>query len=130
LQSTIDNRFLLTGCDASLIPSLTYIDFNRMPGKDIFSSGFNKIALANKLEQGRQIEGITNIGFTGDNYIFKENVSTTVSGTACTLKQKLYQFYNTNSALLSTNKNKLELVKISPNPIINNIYIYIYQNKF
>jgi hypothetical protein len=118
-----NDRFFLTGYDTSLIPFLIYIDFNRMPGEDIFSSGFNRISLANKLEQGSQVEGITNIGFTGNYYISRENVSTTVSGTAYTLKQKLYQFYNANSALLSINKNKLALVNISPNPIIDNIYI-------
>jgi hypothetical protein len=118
-----DDRFFLTGYDISLIPFLIYIDFNRMPGEDIFSSGFNRISLADKLEQGSQIEAITNIGFTGDYYISRENVSTTVSGTAFTLKQKLYQFYDGNSPLLSIPENELALVNISPNPVIDKINI-------
>jgi hypothetical protein len=118
-----DDRFFLTGYDTSLIPFLIYIDFNRMPGEDIFSSGFNRISLANKLEQGSQVEAITNIGFTGNYYISRENVSTTVSGTVFTLKQKLYQFYDANSALLSIDKNELALINISPNPIIDKIHI-------
>jgi hypothetical protein len=119
----IDDRFFLTGYNTSLIPFLIYIDFNRMPGEDIFSSGFNRISLENKLEQGSQVEAITNIGFTGNYYISRENVSTTVSGTRYTLKQKLYQFYDANSALLAVHKNELALVKISPNPIIDKIRI-------
>ena len=119
----IDDRFFLTGYNTSLIPFLIYIDFNRMPGEDIFSSGFNRISLENKLEQGSQVEAITNIGFTGNYYISRENVSTTVSGTRYTLKQKLYQFYEANSALLAVHKNELALVKISPNPIIDKIRI-------
>jgi hypothetical protein len=118
-----EDRFFLTGYDTSLIPFLIYIDFNRMPGEDIFSSGFNRISLANKLEQGSQIEAITNIGFTGNYYISRENVSTTVSGTVFTLKQKLYQFYEANSALLAIHKNELALVNISPNPVIDKIHI-------
>jgi hypothetical protein len=118
-----DDRFFLTGYDISLIPFLIYIDFNRMPGEDIFSSGFNRISLADKLEQGSQVEAITNIGFTGDYYISRENVSTTVSGTAFTLKQKLYQFYDGNSSLLSIPENELALVNISPNPVIDKINI-------
>jgi hypothetical protein len=118
-----DDRFFLTGYDTALIPFLIYIDFNRMPGEDIFSSGFNKISLAGKLEQGSQVEAITNIGFTGDYYISRENVSTAVSGTAFTLKQKLYQFRDGNSPLLSIPKNELALVNISPNPVIDKINI-------
>jgi hypothetical protein len=118
-----DDRFFLTGYDTSLIPFLIYIDFNRMPGEDIFSSGFNRISLANKLEQGSQVEAITNIGFTGDYYISRENVSTPVSGTVFTLKQKLYQFYDASSALLAIPENELALVNISPNPVIDKIHI-------
>jgi hypothetical protein len=118
-----DDRFFLTGYDTALIPFLIYIDFNRMPGEDIFSSGFNKISLAGKLEQGSQVEAITNIGFTGDYYLSRENVSTAVSGTAFTLKQKLYQFRDGNSPLLSIPKNELALVNISPNPVIDKINI-------
>jgi hypothetical protein len=118
-----DDRFFLIGYDTSLIPFLIYIDFNRMPEENIFSSGFNRISLADKLEQGSQVEAITNIGFTGDYYISRENVSTTVSGTAFTLKQKLYQFYDSKSPLLSTPKNELALVNISPNPVIDKINI-------
>jgi hypothetical protein len=118
-----EDRFFLTGYDTSLIPFLIYIDFNRMPGEDIFSSGFNRISLANKLEQGSQIEAITNIGFTGNYYISREKVSTTVSGTVFTLEQKLYQFYEANSALLAIHKNELALLNISPNPVIDKIHI-------
>ena len=94
-----------------------------MPGEDIFASGFNRISLADELEQGSQVEAITNIGFTGNYYISRENVSTTVSGTAFNLKQKLYQFYDGNSPLLSLRKNELALVNIGPNPVIDKINI-------
>lgn len=118
-----DDRFFLTGYNASLMPFLIYIDFNRMPGEDIFFSGFNKVSLVNELEQGSQVEGITNIGFTGNYYISREKFSATNSGNTFTFKQKLYQFYDGNSPILSVPKNALALVDISPNPVIDKINI-------
>jgi hypothetical protein len=40
-----------------------------------------------------------------------------------TLKQELYQFYDANNALLAIHKNELALVNISPNPVIDKMYI-------
>lgn len=117
------DRFFLTGYDTLLNPFLIYMDFNLMLGEDIFSSGFSKISLKDEMEQGSQIEGITNIGITGKYWISRENFSTTIFGTTITFTQKLYPFYDANSPLLSTPKNELAIVNISPNPIINKVNI-------
>ena len=121
----IQDRFFLTGYNTSLIPFLIYISSNRMPGEDIFFSGFNKISLESELGQGSQIEAITNIGVTGKYYISREYFTTTVAGTAFTFKQKLYQFYDDTNALLSIHKNELDFLKINPNPVIDKINIQI-----
>jgi hypothetical protein len=118
-----EDRFFLTGYDTSLNPFLIYISYNRMPGENIFFSGFTKISLKDKIGQGSQIEAITNISDTGKYYISRENFSTTISGTTFTFKQKLYEFYDETSGLLSISENKLTLINISPNPATHKIKI-------
>ncbi|MFT5257230.1 MAG: hypothetical protein ACI9KF_000855 [Arenicella sp.] len=118
-----EDRFFLTGYDTSLTPFLIYISYNRMPGENIFFSGFTKISLKDKIGQGSQIEAITNISNTGKYYISRENFSTTISGTTFTFKQKLYEFYDETSVLLSISENKLTLINISPNPATHKIKI-------
>ena len=116
-----NDRFFLTGYDTSLVPFLIYISYNRIPGEDIFFSGFNKISLKNEMGQGSQVEGITNIGATGRYCLSRENFSTTISGTTFTFKQKLYEFYDETAPLLSVANNELSLMSISPNPAIHKV---------
>jgi hypothetical protein len=118
-----NDRFFLTGYEASLTPFLIYISYNRMPGENIFFSGFNKISLKDEMGSGSQIEGITNIATTGKYYISRENFSTTIGGLTFTFKQKLYEFYDETAPLLSILKNELELLSIGPNPAIDKINI-------
>jgi hypothetical protein len=118
-----EDRFFLTGYDTSLTPFLIYISHNRIPGENIFFSGFTKISLKDTIGQGSQIEAITNISDTGKYYISRENFSTTISGTTFTFKQKLYEFYDETSGLLSISENKLALINISPNPATHKIKI-------
>ena len=118
-----DNRFFLTGYDTSLIPFLIYISPNRKPGEDIFFSGFNKISLETELGQGSQLEGITNIGLTGNYYISREHFTTTINGNPYNFTQKLYEFYDETNPLLSFTENKLKKITISPNPLTNKIKI-------
>jgi hypothetical protein len=119
-----DNRFFLTGYNATLTPFLIYISPNRKPGEDIFFSGFDKITLENKLGQGSQLEGITNIGITGNYYISREHFTTTFNGIQIDFTQKLYEFYDETSPLLSLDDNKLKKIIISPNPVTNKIKIH------
>lgn len=118
-----DDRFILTGYDSALVPFLIYIGSNRIPGDDLFASGFNKISLENYPGQGSQIEGITNIGATGSYYISREKFTATFFGTKVDFPQKLYEFHDDTSSLLSVVKNDLEFIKISPNPVIDEINI-------
>ena len=118
-----DDRFFLTGYNASLIPFLIYISPNRKPGEDIFFSGFNKISLENELGQGSQLEGITNIGLTGNYYISREHFTTTVNGNQYDFTQKLYEFQDATSPLLSLDESKLAKIIISPIPATNKIKI-------
>lgn len=118
-----DNRFFLTGYNASLIPFLIYISPNRKPGEDIFFSGFNKISLENELGQGSQLEGITNIGLTGNYYISREHFTTTINGNQYDFTQKLYEFQDATSPLLSLDESKLAKIIISPIPATNKIKI-------
>lgn len=118
-----DDRFFLTGYDTTLTPFLIYISPNRKPGEDIFFSGFNKISLENELGQGSQLEGITNIGFTGNYYISREHFTTTINGNQYDFTQKLYEFQDETSPLLSFEENKLKKIIISPNPVTNKIKI-------
>lgn len=117
------DRFFLTGYDTSLKPFLIYIGFNRTPGVAIFSSGFTRVSLENELDQGSQIEAITNIGATGKYYISRENFSSTISGTTFTFEQKLYEFYDETSPLLSIFKNDLTLINIYPNPAAHKVTV-------
>lgn len=118
-----DDRFFLTGYDTTLTPFLIYISPNRKPGEDIFFSGLNKISLENELGQGSQLEGITNIGFTGNYYISREHFTTTINGNQYDFTQKLYEFQDETSPLLSFEENKLKKIIISPNPVTNKIKI-------
>jgi hypothetical protein len=118
-----NDRFFLTGYETSLTPFLIYISYNRMPGENIFFSGFNKISLKDEMGSGSQIEAITNIATTGKYYISRENFSTTIGGSTFTFKQKLYEFYDETAPLLSILKNELELLSIRPNPAIDKINI-------
>jgi hypothetical protein len=118
-----DDRFFLTGYNASLIPFLIYISPNRKPGEDIFFSGFNKISLENELGQGSQLEGITNIGLTGNYYISREHFTTTINGNQYDFTQKLYEFQDATSPLLSLDESKLAKIIISPIPATNKIKI-------
>jgi hypothetical protein len=119
-----DGRFFLTGYNTTLIPFLIYISPNRKPGEDIFFSGFDKITLENKLGQGSQLEGITNIGITGKYYISREHFTTIINGNQYDFTQKLYEFYDETSPLLSTDENKLGKIIISPNPVTNKVKIH------
>jgi hypothetical protein len=118
-----DDRFFLTGYNASLIPFLIYIYPNIKPGEDIFFSGFNKISLENELGQGSQLEGITNIGLTGNYYISREHFTTTINGNQYDFTQKLYEFQDATSPLLSLDESKLAKIIISPIPATNKIKI-------
>jgi len=118
-----DDRFFLTGYNASLIPFLIYISPNRKPGEDIFFSGFNKISLENELGQGSQLEGITNIGLTSNYYISREHFTTTINGSQYDFTQKLYEFQDATSPLLSLDESKLAKIIISPIPATNKIKI-------
>jgi hypothetical protein len=118
-----DNRFFLTGYNTSLIPFLIYISPNRKPGEDIFFSGFNKISLENELGQGSQLEGITNIGLTSNYYISREHFTTTINGSQYDFTQKLYEFQDATSPLLSLDESKLAKIIISPIPATNKIKI-------
>lgn len=118
-----NNRFFLTGYNTSLIPFLVYFDSDKNIGDDIFFSGFDKVSLENELGQGSQIEGITNIGLTGNYYISRENFTTTISKTEFSFPQKLYQFYDNTNSTLSVTKNETIKLNISPNPLIDKITI-------
>ncbi|WP_439128504.1 T9SS type A sorting domain-containing protein [Polaribacter sp.] len=117
------DRFFLTAYDTTLKPFLIYIDFNRKPGKDIFFSGFRKISLETELEQGSQVEAITNISDTGKFYISREKFSTNQGGIQFDFSQKLYDFFDDNYWLLSIEKNKVDEYRIHPNPVIDKINI-------
>ncbi|WP_435416625.1 T9SS type A sorting domain-containing protein [Polaribacter aestuariivivens] len=111
------DRFYLTGYDATFTPFLIYIGFNRKPGSDIFFSGFSKISLENEIGKGSQIEGITNTENTGKYYISREFFTTNQNGMQFTFPQKLYEFFDFTSYLLSTNKNSFNNLMLQPNPV-------------
>ena len=115
------DRFFLTGYNSTLTPFLIYISFNRMPGDDIFFSGFQKISLENELGQGSQVEAVTNIGFTGKFYISREFVSSNQGGMQFTFPQKLYEFYDETNPLLSIEESEFNKFIIYPNPIKDKI---------
>lgn len=120
--TTSNDNFYLCGYDASLIPFLIYISFNRAPGDDVFSYGFVKESLKNQIGQGSQVEAITSYK-TGKFYISREFFSTTVSGIPFSFPQKLYEFTDRRDQLLSTEKNNFENIKISPNPTSDKFFI-------
>lgn len=120
--TTSNDNFSLCGYNTSLIPFLIYISFNRAPNDDIFSSGFVKESLENLAGQGSQVEAITSYK-TGKYYISREFFSTTISGIPFTFPQKLYEFTDQRDFLLSTQKNDLENLKITPNPTSEKIFI-------
>jgi hypothetical protein len=68
---------------------LTHISSNRIPVDDLFASGFEKESLANQLEQGGQVEGITSFRCgtsLGKYYISREQFSTTIVGIPIVVK--------------------------------------------
>lgn len=117
-----DDSFFLCGYDSYLIPFLIYVNENRMPGDDIFFSGFQKTSLYSELGQGSQVEGITHIEH-GKYYISRELYSTTFNGITFAFPQKLYQFTDPNQPILSTLKNNIETLKIHPTPTSDKLYI-------
>jgi hypothetical protein len=113
-----NNNILLCGYDASAIPFLIYITSNRNTGDHLFNSGFDKHYLASELGQGNQVEAITSFD-NGKFYISREAVSTAF----LTLTPKLFEFKDDRTKTLSTEKNNIDILKISPNPTSNNINI-------
>lgn len=118
-----DDSFFLCGYNTSLIPFLIYMSENRMPGDDIFFSGFNKFSLENELGLGSQVEGITNIDNTSKYYLSRENFTTTQGGIQFNFPQKLYEFNDEANPLLSIEKNEFTNFSIQPNPVIDKINI-------
>ncbi|SDR74336.1 Por secretion system C-terminal sorting domain-containing protein [Polaribacter sp. KT25b] len=117
--ATVQNsNFLLCGINANAIPFLVHISANRSPGDDIFKSGFSKYTLTNELGVGNQVEGITSFDY-GRFYISREAVNEDI----ISLKQKLFEFRDYRSLLLSIEKNTLENLNIYPNPTSGNITI-------
>jgi hypothetical protein len=113
-----NNNFLLCGIDTSAIPFLVYISSNRIAGDDLFKSGFQKYSLLNELGFGNQVEGITSFD-NGRFYISRE----AVDQNNFSLKQKLFQFKDDRTKVLSTVKNDFKHLTISPNPTFGNITI-------
>ncbi|WP_144896517.1 T9SS type A sorting domain-containing protein [Lutibacter sp. Hel_I_33_5] len=120
-------NFFLCGYDANSIPFLVIINQNRKPGDDIFYSSFEKISLENELGQGSQIEAITSYDF-GKMYISREFLSTAINGNTFNFPQKLYQFEEIISSLLSTKNHIKSTVTFSPNPVTDILKIYTKNN--
>jgi len=115
------DTFFLTSYDTNANPFLIYIDKNRMPGDDVFFSGFNKLTV--EIEQGSQIEGITNFG-NGNYYISREFVSVMQGGMTFTFSQRLYEFLDNTFYLLGVDNNKNNFdFSIAPNPVKDKLYI-------
>lgn len=113
-----NNNFLLCGYDATAIPFLVFINSNRIAGDDIFKSGFDKISLSSELGFGNQVEGITSFD-NGRFYISRE----AVNNQFINLTQKLFEFKDNRTKVLSTLKNNFENLTISPNPTLGKISI-------
>ncbi len=113
-----NNNFLLCGYSSTAIPFIIHISSNRNTGDDIFNSGFNKHTLSTELEQGSQVEAITSFD-NGRFYISRE----AVNNAFVNLPQKLYEFKDDRTKVLSIEKNDLEDFKIAPNPTSNKIFI-------
>ena len=113
-----NNNFLLCGIDDNAIPFLVYISANRMAGDAIFNAGFQKYSLVNELGFGSQVEGITSFD-DGRFYISREKVNEN----NISLKQKLFEFRDDRTKVLSTVKNDLIALRISPNPTYDKISI-------
>ena len=113
-----NNNFLLCGYDATAIPFLVFISSNRIAGDDIFKSGFDKISLSSELGFGNQVEGITSFD-NGRFYISRE----AVNNQFINLTQKLFEFKDNRTKILSTLKNDFENLTISPNPTLGKISI-------
>lgn len=114
-----NNNFILCGIDTTTaIPFLVYIGANRAEGNDIFNAGFSKYSLVNELSFGSQVEGIT--GFDeGRFYISREYVSVN----NFTFKQKLFEFRDDSTNVLSILKNNFTNLNIYPNPTSGNLSI-------
>ncbi|QMU63741.1 MAG: T9SS type A sorting domain-containing protein [Flavobacteriaceae bacterium] len=136
--SSFDDSFMLTGYDSTLTPFLIYIDQNRPPGNDIFAGGATKFSLTDELGEGNQVEGITHYN-EGNYYISRERLTITVNGIEITRTQKLYQFYNLASTVLSVyeesfkpriilypspSKNYISIAHLNANKRISKIELY------
>lgn len=121
--NSFDDSFMLTGYDDTLTPFLVYVDHNRPPGTNIFGGTPQKISLTQELGQGNQVEGITHY-HEGNYYISRERFVTTVNGNEVTVVQKLFEFYNVGSSLLSLDENSFHSkINVYPNPTKNIITI-------
>lgn len=113
-----NNIFMLCGYNESAIPFLIFISENRDSGDNIFNNGFEKHILNSELEQGSQVEAITSFD-NGKFYISRENVTNSFVN----LPQRLFEFKDDRTKVLSIEKNNLTTLKISPNPTSNKIFI-------
>jgi hypothetical protein len=120
--ATYNGNFLLCGYDSNLIPFLVQISVNRIPGDNIFASGFTKESLFTQLSFGCQVEGITSYA-QGKYYISRELVETEVNGQDLTFEQKLFEFYDERDEVLSLERKELDIFSISPNPTSDKINI-------
>ena len=126
--NSFDDSFMLIGYDTTLNPFLIYIDSNRAQGDDIFNSNPQKIFLIQELGSGNQVEGVTNFSST-EYYISREYFTIVFNGNQIEVNQKLFQFQNLGSSLLSSEEVKYDaLVTIKPNPSTDYIYIDMNSN--
>ena len=111
-----DDSFMLTGYDTTLTPFLVYIDSNRASGDNVFSGNPQKISLTQELGPGNQVEGVTNYTST-EYYISRERFDITVKGMPISVPQKLFQFVNLGSFLLSNGDDALKpILQLKQNP--------------
>lgn len=122
-------KLFLTGYSLTLKPFLIYISDNRKPSFDVFSSGFSKENF-DRLENGNQVEGITN-DINGNLYISREYYESTTTNTSIKNEQKVFSFTDTRTSLLSTNTYDFGF-SLYPNPTKNFLQIkteYTVENK-
>ncbi|MDD7914709.1 T9SS type A sorting domain-containing protein [Polaribacter ponticola] len=113
-----NNNFMLCGYSTTAIPFLIYISSNRNSGNDIFNSGFEKHILNSEVEQRSQIEAITSFE-DGKFYLSRERVNNSFVN----LPQKLYEFKDERTKVLSSESFDIDKIKILPNPTSNLIRI-------
>ena len=118
-----DNRFFLSAYDTNANPFIIYM-FNESGSDDVFNSNFTRIPLSDKIEQGSQIEGITSFDdFSGKYYLSREFVSVNQGGMTFTFQQRLYEFYDDTSQLLSTQNEFLNSLSLLPNPAKDKLFV-------